>query len=83
MTQEWTVYMLECSDGSLYTGITTDIDRRIQEHKNGSGSSYTAARGVKAVAYTETASGRSEASSREAEIKSLSHTQKQQLANSN
>jgi putative endonuclease len=83
MSEAWTVYMLACKDGSYYTGITTDIDRRLREHKNGKGSTFTAARGVEGVAYTEPAPDRSSASSREATIKNLSHTEKQQLANDN
>lgn len=63
------IYILECKDGTLYTGITTDVERRFNEHKNKKGGHYTSARGVVRVAYTEEHPNRSEASKREAEIK--------------
>jgi putative endonuclease len=61
------VYILECKDKSLYTGITTDVERRLQEHKDGIGSRYTKAHGAQKIVYTEIASNRSIASKREAE----------------
>jgi len=64
------VYILECDDGSLYTGITTDVQRRFEEHKNKTGSHYTSARGAVKILYTEEHGNRSLASKREAEIKS-------------
>ena len=70
------VYILECEDGSLYTGITTDVDRRFKEHKEGIGSSYTRARGAKKILYTEECADRSFASRREAEIKSWNKGEK-------
>jgi putative endonuclease len=63
------VYLLECGDGSLYTGITTDIDRRFLEHQNGIGSHFTRAKGAKCIVYTEGQPDRSSAQKREAEIK--------------
>lgn len=63
------VYILECKDGSLYTGITTDVKRRFDEHKRGIGGHYTRAKGVVKVVYTEKHPDRSSASKREAEIK--------------
>lgn len=63
------LYILECKDGTLYTGITTDVARRFTEHKNKKGGHYTSAREVVRVAYTEEHPNRSEASKREAEIK--------------
>lgn len=63
------VYILECEDGSLYTGITTDLDRRLQEHKDGIGSHYTKAKKAKGIVYKEECSDRSSASKRELEIK--------------
>ncbi len=70
------VYLLQCKDGSLYTGITTDVERRFAEHKSGVGSNYTRARGAKRVAYTEKQPNRSAAQKREAEIKKLTREQK-------
>jgi len=63
------VYLIECEDASIYTGITTDIERRFAEHKNKIGGRYTRAHTVKKVLYTETHKTRSEALKREAEIK--------------
>jgi len=64
------VYIIECKDGTLYTGITTDIQRRFKEHNSGRGGAYTRAKKVKKVLYTEQIETRSEAQKREAEIKS-------------
>lgn len=75
---EYTVYLLECRDGTIYTGITTDIVRRLAEHKEGIGSRYTSSRKVKRLLYTEKHKDRSSASKREAEIKRL--TRKAKLA---
>ncbi len=70
------VYILECKDGSLYTGITTDVARRLLEHKSGKGSHYTAARKVAKLLYREKSRDRSRAQKREAEIKSWSRAKK-------
>lgn len=71
------VYVLTCADGSLYTGITTDIDRRIQEHNTSAlGAKYTRARRPVALAYQESLPSRSEAQKREAAIKSLNRSEK-------
>ena len=64
------VYLIECRDGSLYTGITTNVARRFAEHKSGKGGHYTRAREAVRVVYTEQHPNRSTASKREAEIKS-------------
>lgn len=63
------VYLLECNDGSLYTGITTDVERRLAEHKSGIGSSFTRAKKAKQIVYREAQPSRSQAQKREAEIK--------------
>ena len=63
------VYLIECKDGSLYTGITTNVERRFAEHKRGIGGHYTSAKGVVRVVYTEQYPDRSSASKRESEIK--------------
>jgi putative endonuclease len=63
------VYMLECADGSLYTGITTDVRRRFAEHARGTGGRYTRAHKPVRVAYAEQQGSRSSALKREAEIK--------------
>lgn len=64
------IYLIECADGTLYTGITTDVKRRFKEHQSGRGGAYTRARGVKKLLYSEKCGTRSEALKREAEIKS-------------
>lgn len=70
------VYLLECADGSLYTGITTDVARRLREHKAGTASHYTRARGAVRMRYSEEHKDRSSASKREAAIKRLSREEK-------
>jgi putative endonuclease len=64
------LYILRCADGSLYTGITTNLKRRFQEHKNKKGGKYTKSHAVKAIVHTERFATRSAALKREAEIKS-------------
>jgi putative endonuclease len=73
------VYILKCADGTLYTGITTNVARRFAEHKAGKGGHYTKAHGATKMVYTEKKRNRSSASKREAEIKGLSRTQKLRL----
>jgi putative endonuclease len=63
------VYIVECADATLYTGITTDLERRLHEHRSGQGGRYTSSRGVIQVLYAEEHPDRSSASKREAEIK--------------
>ena len=79
---DWVVYILECADQSLYTGITNNIDHRINEHENGTGAKYTRGRAPFKLLYTETHSSRSKASKREIEIKSFDRRTKLQLASS-
>lgn len=70
------VYILECADQTLYTGITTDVERRLNEHKNKTGAHYTSAKGAVKIVYTEELPDRSSASKREYEIKSFSREKK-------
>lgn len=70
------VYLLECKDGSLYTGVTTDVERRFAEHTSGIGSHFTRAKGAKKIVYTEQHPDRSSAQKREAEIKSWPRAKK-------
>jgi len=74
------VYILRCEDKSLYTGITTDIERRFTEHKNGKGGNYTRSRVAKEIVYTEKCEDRSSAQVREAQIKKLTRVEKLKLA---
>ena len=79
----WYVYMLRCADNSLYTGVTTDVERRIVEH-NGQKSvtKYTRVRQPVEVAYQEEAESRSEACKREAQLKKLTKKEKEILVGS-
>jgi putative endonuclease len=72
-------YVIECSDGTLYTGYTTDVRRRVEEHNSGEGAKYTRGRTPVRLVYTEEFKGRGEAMSREAEIKSMSRNEKEEL----
>jgi putative endonuclease len=80
----WFVYMVTCADGTLYTGVTTDVERRVCEH-NGTGgmrkgAKYTKARRPVVLAYQESVEGRSAAQRREATLRCLTHQQKLLLA---
>ena len=72
----WYIYLLRCRDGSYYTGITTDVEKRIEIHRSGKGSKYVARRGVDRVIGVLEAKDRSDASKREYEIKKLPRGQK-------
>ena len=80
---QWFVYMLQCNDDSLYTGVTTDIERRVKEHNNDSklGANYTRARRPVKLVYSEQCEDRSQALKREVGIKKLKRTEKQALIN--
>ena len=75
----WHVYIVECSDGTLYTGITNDLDRRITAHNDGRGAKYTKSRRPVRLRYSESAADRKHASQREYAIKSLRKAAKIQL----
>lgn len=72
----WYVYILECKDQSLYTGITDNLKRRFEEHKSGKGSKFTRAFKVNKLLYSEPCASKSEALKREAQIKSLPRKKK-------
>ena len=72
-------YMVECSDGSLYTGWTNCIEKRVKEHNSGKGARFTRGRGPVKLRYLEISNTKSEAMKREAAIKKLNHAQKIQL----
>ena len=76
----WFVYMLRCGDGSLYTGATDDVARRLAVHQRGKGGRYTRSHLPVSLAYWEELPDRSAALRREAEIKRLSRTEKLALA---
>ena len=75
----WTVYLARCRDGTLYTGITTDPERRLAEHNAGCGGAYTRSRMPLALVYLERAADRSGALRREREIKRLTRKEKEGL----
>jgi len=78
---DWFVYIVRCADDSLYTGITKDVDRRIQEHNEGDklAAKYTRARRPVVLVYQETCESRSVATKREIEIKKLSRDEKEEF----
>ncbi|MFD1598636.1 GIY-YIG nuclease family protein [Halobellus rarus] len=73
------VYLLECDDGSLYTGYTTDVERRVAEHDAGEGAKYTRGRTPVALVHVEPFDSKSAAMSREYEIKQFSRAEKERL----
>ena len=75
----WYLYILRCKDGSLYTGITTDVEKRLEAHRSGKGAKYTRGRGPLKLVYTEECGDHSEALRRELEIKALSREEKLKL----
>ena len=77
-TKYW-VYILECSDGTYYTGITTDVQQRVETHNIGRGAKYTASRRPVRLVYSESQPGRAEATRREMEIKGLKRSMKEAL----
>ena len=74
-------YIVKCSDGSFYTGWTTDIDRRVKQHNSGKGAKYTRVRLPVELIYHEVYETKSEAMMREYEIKSMSRKKKEELVN--
>ena len=76
----WFLYLIECADGSVYTGIATDVDARFAKHVNGTGARYTRARKPICVLATFELDDRSSALRAEYRVKRLSPTQKRALA---
>ena len=79
MSEIWHVYLIRCADGSLYTGITTDVERRLAEHRAGKGAKYLRGRGPLELAYSRPIGDRAAASREEARIKRLSKAAKEAL----
>lgn len=75
----WFVYMVECADHSLYTGITKDIVARVAQHNNGSGARYTRGRGPVKLVYQEAVDDRGSALRRELQIKQLPAAMKRRM----
>jgi putative endonuclease len=76
---DWFVYYLVCADGSIYTGMTNDLDQRLRAHQEGRGARYTRARRPVRLARFERYSTRSQAASREARVKRLPRVRKLDL----
>ena len=79
---QWQVYILLCSDGSLYTGISTDVNRRFAQHAAGTGAKYFRGRSPCQIVYLESGHDRSSASCREMAIKKMHLTEKRSLIRS-
>ena len=75
----WTVYMIRCGDGSLYTGVTNDLSRRLEKHRTGKGAKFTRGRGFLTIAWTKRVADRSSALREEARLKKLSKKGKEEL----
>jgi putative endonuclease len=82
LRRRWCVYVLRCRDGTLYTGITVDLERRLRAHAAGNGARYTRGRGPFVVVLCEPGLTRSRALRREAAIKRLTRAEKQALTES-
>ena len=82
MDPGWSVYVLRCADGTLYTGITNNLERRLKAHNSGTGAAYTRARRPVTLLWSEPASGKSEALKRELYIKRLPRERKLELTGS-
>ena len=79
MAKSYFVYIVECADGTYYTGYTTEVERRVAEHNAGKGARYTSGRGPVEVIHTETYDQRSDAMKREHAIKQLCRSKKEEL----
>ena len=77
--KEWTVYILRCGDGSLYTGIAKDVQARVKQHREGRGASYTRTRLPVKLLYQQEGLTRSKALVREAEIKAMPRSKKEEI----
>lgn len=79
MESIWYLYILRCRDGSLYTGITTDVEKRLEAHRSGRGAKYTRGRAPLELVYREECGTHSDALKRELAVKALTRVQKQEL----
>ena len=78
---DWLLYMLECSDNSIYTGITNNLEERLKRHQSGNGAKYIRGRLPIKLVYKENFINRSEATKREIYIKKMSKKEKKSLIN--
>lgn len=79
MESVWYLYILRCGDGSLYTGITTDVEKRLEAHRTGKGAKYTRGRSPLELVYSEECGTHSDALKRELAVKKLTRPEKEQL----
>jgi predicted GIY-YIG superfamily endonuclease len=79
LKRDWSVYVLRCNDGSLYTGVTNDVTRRFKMHSGGTGARYTRVRGPLELVYQENGMTRSQALIRECAIKAMPKPKKEAL----
>ena len=79
MERPWQLYLLRCGDGTLYTGIALDAQKRLLAHQRGKGAKYTRGRGPLKLVYTETCANHSDALKRELEVKAMTREQKEAL----
>lgn len=79
MEKKWYLYVLRCGDGTLYTGITTDVQARFAQHQAGKGAKYTRGRGPLELVYTEECDDHSAALKRELAIKALPREEKEKM----
>lgn len=82
MEHEWELYILRCGDGTLYTGIARDAQKRLVMHQQGKGAKYTRGRGPLRIVYRESCASHTRALQREIEVKRLSRAQKESLIKS-
>jgi predicted GIY-YIG superfamily endonuclease len=82
MDKSWKLYILRCGDGTLYTGITTDVEARLETHRAGKGAKYTRGRGPLELVYSEECGTHSEALKRELRIKSMTRDEKERTIRS-
>ncbi len=77
MENTWKLYILRCGDGTLYTGVTTDVEKRLAAHRSGKGAKYTRGRAPLELVYREECGDHSAALKREIEIKALPRKEKE------
>lgn len=83
MERPWQLYLLRCGDGTLYTGIALDAQKRLLAHQKGKGAKYTRGRGPLKLVYTETCANHSDALKRELEVKAMTREEKEKMIGMN
>jgi len=76
MKKHWCVYLLECCDGSVYAGVTNDVDKRMKAHAEGKGSKYVYSKGFRKLLFAKSCTSKSDACKCECQIKKLPRNQK-------